>query len=157
MSRLNISDVARQTRLRPSAIRYYEKLGILPKPERINGRRRYDRTVLYRLAVIQGAREAGFTLDEIRALFFGFQEATRPEARWRRLADRKLKELDILEERIRSMRILLKRMKTDCHCKTLETCGKAILENGVSRVGNPLFSVIPRTAKRVGDEIARVK
>src|SRR5215471_12584540 len=94
MSRLSISDVARQVRLRPSAIRYYEKLGILPMAERVSGRRCYDRTVLYRLAVIQGARQAGFALDEIRALFFGFREATRADARWRKLADRKLVELN---------------------------------------------------------------
>jgi MerR family transcriptional regulator, redox-sensitive transcriptional activator SoxR len=150
MSRLSISDVARQTRLRPSAIRYYEKLGILPKAERMNGRRRYDRTVLYPLAVIQIGREAGFSLDEIRTLFFGFQKSIRPEARWRRLADRKLKELDILAERIRRVRILLRRMKTNCHCKTLETCGQAILETGISRVERPYLAVIARTGTRGG-------
>jgi MerR family redox-sensitive transcriptional activator SoxR len=135
MSRLSISEVARHLRLRPSAIRYYEKLGLLPVPERVSGQRRYDRTVLYRLAVIQQAREAGFRLDEIRALFVGFQEGTRAEARWRRLADRKLAELDALTGQIRSMRLLLKRVKTNCHCNTLETCGKAIFERGISRVG----------------------
>jgi MerR family transcriptional regulator, redox-sensitive transcriptional activator SoxR len=141
MSWLRISEVARQMRLRPSAIRYYEQLGILPKPERISGKRCYDRTVLYRLAVIQQAREAGFALQEIRTLFFGFQEGTRAEARWCRLADRKLAELDALAGQIRWMRTLLKRMKADCHCKTLEACGKAILENGISRVEGPSFRV----------------
>ena len=48
MSRLSISDVAREMRMKPSAIRYYEKLGLLPKAERISGKRRYDGTVLYR-------------------------------------------------------------------------------------------------------------
>jgi len=74
MSRLSIADVAHQARLKPSAIRYYEKLRLLPAPERISGQRRYDKTVLYRLAVIQQARQAGFRLDEIQLLFFGFQE-----------------------------------------------------------------------------------
>ena len=104
-------------RLRPSAIRYYEQLGILPKPERIGGKRRYDRTILYRLSLIQ---QAGFALQEIRALFFGFQEGTQAEARWRRLADRKLAQLDKLERRIRKMSTLLKRLKANCHCKILE-------------------------------------
>ena len=131
-------------RLRPSAIRYYEKLGILPTPERVNGRRRYDKTVLYRLAVIQLARQAGFGLDEIRALFFGFPEGTRAETRWRRLADRKLAELDTLTGQIRSMGVLLKRMKAKCHCNTLEACGKAIFESGISRVERPALHVIPK-------------
>ena len=144
MSRLSISDVARQMRLRPSAIRYYEKLGILPKPERVSGKRCYDGTVLYRLAVIQQAREAGFRLPEIRALFFGFQERTRAEARWRRLADRKLGELDTLASQISNMRTMLKRMKVKCHCKTLEVCGKAILEKGIPTVERPPLPVSPR-------------
>jgi MerR family redox-sensitive transcriptional activator SoxR len=144
MSWLRISEVARQMRLRPSAIRYYEQLGILPKPERISGKRRYDRTVLYRLAVIQQAREAGFALQEIRTLFFGFQEGTRAEARWRRLAHRKLAELDQLARHIRRMSTLLKRLNANCHCKTLEACGKAILENRVSRVEGPSFRVISK-------------
>ena len=148
MSWLRISEVARQTRLRPSAIRYYEQLGILPQPERISGKRRYDRTVLYRLAVIQQAREAGFALQEIRALFFGFQEGTRAEARWRRLADRKLTELKALADQIKWMRTLLKRMKANCHCKTLEVCGKAIFENGISRAERPSFRISSKAGNR---------
>src|SRR5215470_3762345 len=137
MAHLSISEVARQVGLRPSAIRYYEGLGILPPAERISGQRRYDRTVLYRLAVVQRARLAGFSLDEIRTLFFGFQEGTRAEARWRKLADRKLAELNAMAERIRSMELVLKKMKAKCHCKTLEICGKGILDRGISKVERP--------------------
>jgi len=68
---LAISDVARVFGLRTSAIRYYEQIGILPPPFRKNGQRRYNNSVLFRLAVVQRARETGFTLDEIRELFFG--------------------------------------------------------------------------------------
>src|SRR5579864_9047228 len=93
MSQLTISEVARQVGLRSSAIRYYEQMGILPPAVRISGQRRYDKTVLYRLAVVQRARQAGFALDEIRTLFFGFRDGTRAEARWRKLADSKLAEL----------------------------------------------------------------
>lgn len=147
MLRLTISEVARQAHLRPSAIRYYERLGILPAPERISGQRRYDRTVLYRLAVVQRARQAGFTLEEIRALFFGFKEGTRAEARWRKLADRKLAELDALAGQIAGIQNLLKRLKTDCHCKTLELCGKAILDNGGAEAGRPTVPLSPRMAR----------
>src|SRR5436305_8513142 len=94
MSQLTISEVARKVGLKPSAIRYYEQLGILPPAERVSGQRRYDKTVLYRLAVVQRARQAGFALEEIKTLFFGFKDGTRAEARWRKLADRKLAELN---------------------------------------------------------------
>src|SRR5262245_41942989 len=76
VSQLTISEVARQVGLEPSAIRYYEHLGILPRADRCSGQRRYDRTVLYRLAVVQRARQAGFTLEEIKTLFVGFAEGT---------------------------------------------------------------------------------
>jgi MerR family transcriptional regulator, redox-sensitive transcriptional activator SoxR len=143
MSQLTISEVAHHVGLKPSAIRYYEHLGILPAADRVSGQRRYDRTVLYRLAVVQRARQAGFTLDEIKALFVGFAEGTRAEARWRRLADRKLMELNALAERIAGMQALLERLKANCHCKTLEICGKTILERGLSDVQRPPLPVIP--------------
>src|SRR5215475_6586722 len=143
MSQLAISEVARQVGLRSSAIRYYERMGILPPAARISGQRRYDRTVLYRLAVVQRARQAGFALDEIKVLVGGFAEGIRADARWRRLADRKLTELNALAERIATMQALLERLKANCHCKTLEICGKTILEKGLSNVQRPPLPVIP--------------
>jgi len=56
----------------------------------MSGQRRYDSTVLYRLAVIQQARQLGFTLEEIRQLFFGFRNVIRASERWRKLSQRKL-------------------------------------------------------------------
>ena len=144
MPRLSISEVAHQAQLRPSAIRYYEKLGILPAPERVGGRRRYDRSVLYRLAVVQRARQSGFTLDEIRSLFFGFMEGTRAETRWRKLADRKLAELDALAAQISSIQTLLKALKANCRCSTLELCGKAILQQGSIQMTGHAFTIPPR-------------
>jgi len=77
MSHMQISEVARRAGVRPSAIRYYEQIRILQPPLRQSGQRRYDRSVLYRLALIQRARQIGFTLEEIRKLFFGFAPGTR--------------------------------------------------------------------------------
>ena len=130
MPHLAISEVAVQVGLQPSAIRYYERIGLLPPAQRISGQRRYDRTVLYRLAVIQRARQIGFTLDEIRQLFFGFSGTTRASARWQRLSQKKLAELDALAEGIKTMQGLLKRLNQNCHCDTLEQCGAAIFRRG---------------------------
>lgn len=114
--------------LQPSAIRYYEKVGVLLPGQRISGRRRYDVTVLYRLAVIQRARQSGFTLQEIRQLFFGFHGETRASKRWQNLSRKKLKQLDALIAGIDSMRGLLKKMIQNCHCTTLDQCGKHIFQ-----------------------------
>ena len=129
MAQLTISQVARQVRLQPSAIRYYERIGLLPPAERLSGQRRYDPTVFYRLAIIQRARQLGFTLVEIRHLFFGFRDITRPSERWRTLSQRKLAELDHLMDGIRTVRAVLKKLMRKCRCDTLDQCGKGIFQS----------------------------
>jgi DNA-binding transcriptional MerR regulator len=53
-------------RVRASLIRYCESIGLRPNGDRVGGQRRYDGTVLWRLAVIDVAQRAGLSLDEIR-------------------------------------------------------------------------------------------
>jgi MerR family redox-sensitive transcriptional activator SoxR len=124
LAHLTISQVAREIKVRPSAIRYYERIGLLPPAERRSGQRRYDSTVLYRLAIIQRARQLAFTLSEIRQLFFGFRNVTRASKRWRTLSRQKLTELDDLMAGIKGMQAVLKRLMSKCRCDTLEQCGK---------------------------------
>ncbi len=69
---LTIGEVVRRAGIRASAIRYYEEAGLLPEPERVGNKRRYDEGVLRRLALISGAKRAGFTLSEIRTHTCGF-------------------------------------------------------------------------------------
>ncbi len=138
---MSISEVARQVGLRPSAIRYYEQIGLLPQPPRVTGQRRYEATVLHRLAIIQRARQLGFALQDIRRLFFGFRSPTRASERWRKLSQQKLRELDDLMEGLKTVRHLLKKMTKNCHCETLEQCGKGIFRSG-------RFTVVPRAANR---------
>src|SRR5213082_2267205 len=125
MPQLTISEVARQVGLQASAIRYYERIGILLPAQRISGQRRYDSTVLYRLAVIQRARQIGFTLDEIRELFFGFRQGTTPGKRWQQMSQRKLAELEALSDQIKMMQRLLERIQ-NCRCDALDECGKRL-------------------------------
>ena len=124
---LAISDVARVFGLRTSAIRYYEQIGILPSPIRKNGQRRYEKNVLFHLEVVQCARESGFTLKEIRELFFGFQSATPPPKRWHKLSERKIAELQTRMKRLKLMETLLKQMQ-GCRCNALEECGERLLK-----------------------------
>lgn len=116
-----IGEVARQGGVATSAIRYYEEIGLLPPATRVNGRRRYDASAPQRLAVIAHAQKAGFTLEEVRELFFGFASGTHPSDRWEPLARRKLAELDAQLSRIRSMQDLL-REGIRCGCLTMEQC-----------------------------------
>jgi MerR family redox-sensitive transcriptional activator SoxR len=124
---LSISEVAKQMGIRSSAIRYYEQIGILPPAHRVSGQRRYDVTALHRLVVIQRARKTGFTLTEIKQLFFGFRAETPPSVRWEKLKNRKMIELDAMLEHIQTMRDLLDE-QGKCRCKALEECGKKMFE-----------------------------
>lgn len=146
---LTISQVARQIGLQPSAIRYYEQIGLLPPAQRLSGQRRYDPTILYRLAIIQRARQLGFTLTEIRQLFFGFHNATRASERWRTLSRRKLAELDHLMDGIKAVRALLKKLMTKCHCRTLDECGNGMLRSMNKNVKAESLYASRRTGKNL--------
>jgi MerR family transcriptional regulator, redox-sensitive transcriptional activator SoxR len=129
MASLSISEVGRQAGLRPSAIRYYERLGILSPPIRVSGRRRYDTAVIYRLAVVRRAQEVGFTLEEIHQIFFGSGNSSPISGRWREVATAKLAELDARMQQIKTMKRLLQKLQTGCHCDTVERCGAGILRS----------------------------
>ena len=142
---MSIGEVGRRAGLAPSAIRYYERLGLLPTPARSGGKRRYDATVLEWLSLIALAREAGFTMAEIKRLVTGFTPGTRPAARWQELATRKLEEIDAMIVRAERMRSVL-RVALDCGCFRLEDC-VALLSAGPLDGRSPC--VLPASARVV--------
>jgi MerR family redox-sensitive transcriptional activator SoxR len=118
-----IGEVARRAGLRPSAIRYYESEGLLPKNARVSGQRRYDEEVFARLDVIRLARDSGFTIAEVKTLLTGFARDTPPSVRWTALATRKLKEVEALIDRAKRTREFLKSTLA-CGCVRLEDCAR---------------------------------
>src|SRR5947209_15292316 len=133
MANITIGEVARRAGLKTSAIRYYEKIGLLPKTQRIGGQRRYEPGVLNYLEVIDVAKRAGFRMDEIRHLFHGFGKGIPASRRWQLLAQRKITEMDDLIARAKKMKRLLEKADR-CKCLALEDCGKAFLvQSGTSR------------------------
>ncbi len=130
MEEFAIGEVARRVGIRASAIRYYESVEVLPAPQRINGRRRYDSRVFDRLAVIQMAQQAGFTVAELRTLFNGFTTETTASARWEVLARQKLVEVDALMIRVQAMKGILEEILLRCRCLTLDECAQCIRDQG---------------------------
>lgn len=63
-----IGELSRRTGCNIETVRYYERIGLLPKPSRRGIYRRYDKEDVGKLAFVRRARELGFTLGEIRAL-----------------------------------------------------------------------------------------
>jgi MerR family redox-sensitive transcriptional activator SoxR len=132
MTDLTIGEVARKAGLQTSSIRYYEKIGLLPKTQRVGGQRRYETSVLNYLEVINVAQRAGFRMDEIRHLFHGFGRGIPAFHRWQVLAQRKIAEMDDLIARAKKMKLLLQRADR-CKCLDLEDCGKAFLARSVKK------------------------
>jgi len=123
-----IGEVARRSGLRTSALRYYERVGLLPRVQRRGGRRQYGEDVLLQLRVIQFAREVGFTLAQIRRLFDGKVYS----ARMRQLAKDKLVELDEVIAHAQEMKALLA-LALRCNCLSFEECGAFMEERTASR------------------------
>jgi len=125
MAELGIGEVARRCGLAASAIRYYEGEGLLAKPLRRNGRRVYDESVLDRLALIDLAKRAGFTVREIKELVRGVSRRASPGERWRALTRAKLAELDRRIAEAERMKRVLRTVRR-CRCPTLDDCGRAL-------------------------------
>lgn len=121
MDELTIGEVARRTGMRSSAIRYYEDIGVLPRPAREHGHRRYSPRVFQQLAVIQIAQQSGFTMAEIQTLVTGFDENTPLGVRWRTLAEQKIGEVEALIVKAQGMKRLLE-MGMRCQCLSLDEC-----------------------------------
>ena len=121
---MTIGQVAKESGLAASTIRFYEKAGVLPKPSRVGGRRQYTLPILERLAVVGRAKACGFRLPEIRQLFYGFRDGAPPSERWQALARQKILELDEMARKITATKELLERL---CTCKDFTECGQQIL------------------------------
>jgi MerR family redox-sensitive transcriptional activator SoxR len=115
-----IGEIAEQAGVNTSLIRYYERIGLLPAPERVSGQRRYDATVLRRLTVIDVAQRAGLSLDEIRELV-GAGTGEPVSDHLREIAARKLPEIQALIDRAQRVRAWL-HTATGCGCETIDEC-----------------------------------
>jgi DNA-binding transcriptional MerR regulator len=88
---LTIGELARRAGVATSALRYWEDLGLLPTAARIAGQRRYPESAVGLVGLILLLRDVGFSLAEQKALMAARAVALDD---WRRLARRKLADLD---------------------------------------------------------------
>ena len=115
-----IGEVARRAGMRPSAIRYYESIGLLPRAPRVSGQRRFSTESLRTLAVIRSAQWAGLDLGEIRELLSAAGGGAVSE-RLRAIAERKLPQVQALLERSILVQGWLQ-AAAECRCPTLAQC-----------------------------------
>jgi DNA-binding transcriptional MerR regulator len=120
---MQIGDLSKSTGVNIETIRYYERIGVLPKPGRqLNGRRTYDEGDARRLGFIRHARDLGFDLADVRALL-ALQE--QPEASCEdatRIARAQLDEVESRIERLLKLKAELSRMVSDCRTGVVAEC-----------------------------------
>jgi MerR family mercuric resistance operon transcriptional regulator len=120
---LPIGALSKRTDCNIETIRYYERIGLMPKPPRTpGGRRVYEEPHVRRLTFIRRSRELGFTLDDVRALLdlVGGEHYACDEVRaitLNHLAEVRRKITDL-----RRMATILKSMAAQCAGGTMPQC-----------------------------------
>src|SRR5262249_26860734 len=119
---LAIGDVATRTGVAPSALRFYEREGLIASERSDGGQRRFNREVLRRVAFIRVAQRVGLTLDEIRDPLASLPRAHAPtKADWARLSRSWRPRLD---EQIAVLQRLRDELTSciGCGCLSLKAC-----------------------------------
>ena len=119
---LTIGDVAQRSGFATSALRFYEKEGLIASARSEGGQRRYQRYVLRRLAFIRAARNIGLSLDEVRVVMDRLPQSRTPtRADWTRLSRGWRQRLD---EQIAALVELRDGLDSciGCGCLSLQTC-----------------------------------
>ena len=119
---LTIGEVARRSGLPQSALRFYERQGLISAGRTGGGQRRYERSVLRRLAFIRAARTIGVPLDEVRAGLDQLPDGRTPtRADWTRLSRSWRNRLD---EQIQALEALRDGLDSciGCGCLSLQRC-----------------------------------
>ena len=132
---MKIGQLASLAGLNASAIRYYEKCGLLAPPQRVGGQRRYPTDALHRVLLIRFASDMDFTLAEIKLFLSGLRDNTPVGPRWKKLASRKLIEIERDIARPLKLKSLLQCL-LGCRCASLQQCVHALgLSQNLRSVG----------------------
>ena len=118
-----IGQLEAETGIPASTIRYWERIGVLPKPLRVGGQRRYGPEAVHYLAVLRLAQACGFCLSEMRHLLHEFRSSVPAARRWQELSKKKIQELDAQIARLKAMGRVVNRV-LQCQCVELPECGR---------------------------------
>jgi MerR family transcriptional regulator, redox-sensitive transcriptional activator SoxR len=132
---LSIGEVSERSGVAPSALRFYERRGLIASSRTDGNQRRYERAVLRRVAFIQAGRAAGVSLERIGAALATLPARRSPTRKdWERLSNRWREDLDA---RIATLEALRERLTTciGCGCLSLKTCGLLNPDDEAAQLG----------------------
>jgi MerR family redox-sensitive transcriptional activator SoxR len=152
---LSVSEVAARSGFAPSALRYYEREGLISATRTVGNQRRYERSVLRRLAFIRAACHVGLTLDEVRSELAQLpSERTPTTADWHRISRNWRERLD---EKITAIEALRDRLDSciGCGCLSLRACTLYNPDDRLGQSAQPGAALLPALLRRpVGGESA---
>ncbi|MCA1834137.1 MAG: redox-sensitive transcriptional activator SoxR [Actinomycetota bacterium] len=119
---LTVGEVAERSGFASSAVRFYERIGLISAERTAGGQRRYERSILRRLAFIRAARNVGLSLDEVRDALEQLPSSRTPTRAdwtkisrlWRRRLDEEIEALIALRDGLDSC--------IGCGCLSLQRC-----------------------------------
>jgi MerR family mercuric resistance operon transcriptional regulator len=117
---LSIGKLAASGGVGVETVRFYQRRGLLPQPQRDEGIRRYGSDDVRRLRFIKQAQAAGFTLEEIKELLD--LDASEDRSRARELADARVKALDARIVELQRARDALRRLARECGSGSAGPC-----------------------------------
>ena len=132
---LTIGETAARSGVATSALRFYEAEGLISSTRTTGNQRRYERSTLRRIALIQAGKAAGISLDEIRDALTALPGERTPTKRdWERLSRRWRDDLD---RRIATLNALRDRLTgcIGCGCLSLKTCSLLNPEDEAAALG----------------------
>ena len=133
---LTIGETAARSGVAASALRFYEAEGLIASTRTSGNQRRYERSTLRRIALIQAGKAAGIPLEDIGAALAALPDGRTPTKRdWERLSRRWRNELD---RRIETLEALRNRLTgcIGCGCLSLRTCALLNPEDEAAELGS---------------------
>jgi len=117
-------ELAKRADVNKETIRFYEKKGLLPDPNRTNGGyRQYSQADLERLVFIKNAKELGFALSEIKELLAIADGEIYKCSDVRQIAENKLEHINNQLKHLKKLKTTLTKLVTECQrAKTIKTC-----------------------------------
>src|SRR5262245_23234702 len=113
---MRISQAAGQAGVNVQTLRYYERRGLLPKPPRhSSGYREFPDDAVRIVRFIKRAQELGFSLDEVEELLRLRRAPRRDRERIRKVAERRVAQIDQKIEELERMRTALRHLAHACH------------------------------------------
>ncbi|HVV80414.1 MAG TPA: Cu(I)-responsive transcriptional regulator [Pseudolabrys sp.] len=114
-SHMNIGEASNEAGVTAKMIRYYESIGLLPKPVRQNsGYRSYGGDDINRLKFLRRARSLGFSVPQITELMRLWSDRNRSNAKVRKLALDHVEELEVKVTQLQEMIETLRRLARAC-------------------------------------------